>query len=112
MPHVAILRTRLLAFVPLPLEGHPRAAPRGHHRNALNPSTMFFAALLRPLALALSVSLAALAVDAHEDILCQSALSPIEAHRAGSLRILRAATNGHSSQQILPRSHTALTQTH
>lgn len=37
---------------------------------------MFSAALLRPLALALSVFLAALAVDAHEDILCQSALSP------------------------------------
>jgi len=57
---------------------NPPAAPHG-----LNPSTMFSALLLlmlRPLALALSVSLAALAVDARQDTLCQSA----SACRAGT----------------------------
>jgi hypothetical protein len=55
---------------------------------------MFSALLLRPLALALSVSLAALAVDARQEVLCQS-LQPASSFSlpSGHLTRSRVATD-------------------
>lgn len=58
---------------PLTKKENAASPPPPEQCNGLNPSTMLAALLLRPLALVLGVSLAALAVDARQDILCQSA---------------------------------------
>ena len=68
---VGRFRTPIFAGPPNPLtkeEGATSPPPHG-----LTPSTMFSALLLRPLELVFSVSLAAFAVSARQDILCQSA---------------------------------------